>query len=184
MWTSFSTSFRCNVVETPAGKEIKDEQESLPDPNPEMLVFSGSRSNVNLTAFPRSSSYLRSLTKCWKKNRDNPVKITASMMCQVFSFALLLQLICLVFGKWAFSCAFQVKHCEMETDEDKLKHKCCECTLMSARSSVSCSSDMDADWSVSRLSSSALFCRASKMTTETQQQSISFNCFQCTNLLF
>lgn len=29
-----------------------------------MLVFSGSRSNVNLKAFPRSSSYLRSLTKC------------------------------------------------------------------------------------------------------------------------
>lgn len=37
----------------------------LPEPKPEMLAFSGSRSNVNLTALARSSSYLRSLTKCW-----------------------------------------------------------------------------------------------------------------------
>lgn len=40
-------------------------------------------------------------------------------------------------------------------------------TLMSARSSVSCSSDMDNDWSVSLRSSSALFCRAFKIPTET-----------------
>ncbi|KAG9333972.1 hypothetical protein JZ751_009288 [Albula glossodonta] len=38
-------------------------------------------------------------------------------------------------------------------------------TLMSARSSVSWSSDMDADWSVSRRSSSAFFCRPSRMAT-------------------
>lgn len=36
----------------------------VPEPKPVMLDFSGSRSNVNLTALPRSSSYLRSLTKC------------------------------------------------------------------------------------------------------------------------
>lgn len=36
----------------------------LPEPKPVMLDLSGSRSNVNLTALPRSSSYLRSLTKC------------------------------------------------------------------------------------------------------------------------
>lgn len=42
-------------------------------------------------------------------------------------------------------------------------------TLMSARSSASCSSDMDADRSVSRRSSSAFFCRASRIITETQQ---------------
>lgn len=34
-----------------------------------MLVFSGSRSNVNRKAFPRSSSYLRSLTKCCRGKR-------------------------------------------------------------------------------------------------------------------
>lgn len=42
-------------------------------------------------------------------------------------------------------------------------------TLMSARSSDSCSSDMDADRSVRRRSSSALFCRASRITTETHE---------------
>lgn len=51
----------------------------------------------------------------------------------------------------------------------ELQH--CWRTFMSARSSVSCSSDMDADWSVSRLSSSALFCRASKINTAAQTMS-------------
>ncbi|TNN57246.1 hypothetical protein EYF80_032580 [Liparis tanakae] len=41
---------------------------------------------------------------------------------------------------------------------------------MSARSSVSCSSDMEADCSVSLRSSSAFFCRAFRMTTETEPQ--------------
>lgn len=55
----------------------------------------------------------------------------------------------------------------MLKDSIKVEQLCCAGTLMSARSSVSCSSDMDADLSVSRRSSSALFCRASKIITET-----------------
>lgn len=47
-----------------------------------------------------------------------------------------------------------------------------ESTLMSARSSDSCSSDMDADLSVSRLSSSAFFCLASNITTATRDNII------------
>lgn len=121
----------------------------VPDPNPEMLVFSGSRSNVNRTAFPRSSSYLRSLTKCCRGKRrvggihnsciGHPHGAKSITLCIHTSYPVL-----------------------------DLVRQCSRFTLISARSSVSCSSDMEADLSVSRLSSSALFCRASRISTETQ----------------
>lgn len=115
----------------------------VPDPNVVMLVFSGSRSNVNLTAFPRSSSYLRSLTKCCKTKK-------LSIRPRLY---------------------LENKVTSRRRTRTKLH------TLMSALSSVSCSSDMDAERSVSRRSSSALFCRASKIITEEDNAKVTHGSF-------
>lgn len=148
-------------LNTTKKREREVKQDSVPDPNPEMLIFSGSRSNVNLTAFPRSSSYLRSLTKCCgKKGQAVILIISTAPICfswtinPIHTYSTLTQ-------------STGVKHCE------KQRQTWSNCssgsTLMSARSSLNCSSDMDADLSVSRLSSSALFCLASNITTATHK---------------
>ena len=43
-----------------------------PCPNESMFFFRVSTSQVNRATRPRSSSYLRSLTKCWRKDKDKP----------------------------------------------------------------------------------------------------------------
>lgn len=67
-----------------------------------------------------------------------------------------------------------------EQSEAMLEQRHCLGTLMSARSSVNCSSDMDADWSVSLLSSSARFCRASRISTKTTKRHIFLRSSLCT----
>lgn len=74
-----------------------------PCPKESMFFFRVSTSQVNRATRPRSSSYLRSLTKCWRKDREKPLGETSgtrgiySLLCtdetQLFStvFSLLLQ---------------------------------------------------------------------------------------------
>lgn len=50
-----------------------------PCPNESMFFFKVSMSQVNRATRPRSSSYLRSLTKCWRKDKEKPPGETNSI---------------------------------------------------------------------------------------------------------
>lgn len=71
LWALLSRQLINYPLNSNEERHQREEKRNVPEPNPVTLVFSGSSSKVNFTAFPRSSSNLRSLTKCCNKRSEN-----------------------------------------------------------------------------------------------------------------